>query len=105
MLEPIINRKSRANKPQGFQKMLYDKLQPNDFRSMQKAKRTAFKNIIKFLSNLKSNMVINDDEFSDFVNFVCSVYVEHEIEQRVNKVLTDKIHVIFSRENNDKEER
>jgi hypothetical protein len=53
------------------------------------------KELIKYTSLLRDSGTLDDDQFSTLLVYACSLFIEREVEERIKKVLGDKIPFLF----------
>lgn len=57
----------------------------------------SFKKIISDLRKLNKDSIIDDKQFQDILMFVCTTYIENEVEARVSKKFSEKLLNIFDK--------
>lgn len=53
------------------------------------------KALVKYITALREDGTLNDEQFTNLLVFACSIFIEREVEERVNKVLADKFPLFF----------
>lgn len=66
------------------------KLHRSDFSSLN---AYSFKNMAKYIASLREKGIINDDGYADLLLYACSIFIENEVVERVERVLANKLPV------------
>lgn len=53
------------------------------------------KALVKYISALREDGTLNDEQFTNILVFACSMFIEREVEERIQKVLADKLPLFF----------
>jgi hypothetical protein len=64
-------------------------------RELSSLNKATLKSVIKDLSSLRDKGTLNDEEFSELIAYVCSVYVENEVEERFRRIFANKLHLFL----------
>jgi hypothetical protein len=64
-------------------------------RELSVINKESLKSVVKELSSLRDKGTLNDEEFSNLLAYVCSIYVENEVEERFRKILASKLHLFL----------
>lgn len=80
-----------ALKPSLSKRSLRSLLGEKDANALSAAIKESLLSFARKAVEMRQAGVINDDEFATLIAYFCAVYVENEIEERVNKILDKKI--------------
>ncbi|MCP5106205.1 MAG: hypothetical protein GY950_22655 [bacterium] len=87
------------NKPDKWLDLLTGNSLSSESNSMSMANRVALKDIIKDISQLRDKGTLSDERFSSLMVYICSAFIENELNMRIGRVLTQKTNRIFDRLN------
>lgn len=75
----------------------YIELQFSSFKSsnplsrMSKVNRESLKEMVKYLTEIKKENLIDETQFSELISMACANYIENEVELRIEKTVNNKI--------------
>ena len=67
----------------------------NSLSRLNKTNRGSLKEMVRYLSNLNKQDLINDKQLSELVALACANYIENEVEIRLDNILSNKLMNIF----------
>jgi len=67
----------------------------NSRHELSALNRANLRSVVKEISALRDAGTINDEEFSELIAYVCSVYIESEVEERFRRILGNKFQLLL----------
>ena len=69
----------------------------NSLSRLSNTNRRSLKEMVKYLSSLNKQDLINDQQLSELISLACANYIENEIELRLDNMINDKLMNIFEK--------
>lgn len=89
----------KHKKEDEFIDLVMSSLRPssNNLSRISETNRQSLKELVNYLSKLKKDGIITENQFSELVILACANFIENEIEVRISKSLNDKIMYFFEK--------
>lgn len=69
----------------------------NPLTRMSELNRKSLKELVKYLSKLNKEQLIDDKQLSELISMACANYIENEVEIRIERTLNDKLMYFFDK--------
>ncbi len=69
----------------------------NSLSRISDTNRQSLKGLVKYLSKLKKENVIEAEQFSELITIACANFIENEVEIRLSKSIDKRIMVLFDK--------
>jgi hypothetical protein len=69
----------------------------NPLSRMSKTNRESLKEIVKYLSKLNRQNLIDEKQLTELISLACANYIENEVELRIEKTINNKLLYFFEK--------
>lgn len=89
----------KHKKEDEFIDLVMSSLRPssNNLSRISETNRQSLKELVNYLSKLKKDNIINENQFSELVILACANFIENEVEIRISRLLNDRIMYFFEK--------
>jgi len=89
----------KHKKEDEFIDLVMSSLRPssNNLSRISETNRQSLKELVNYLSKLKKDDIISENQFSELIILACANFIENEVEIRISKSLNDRIMYFFEK--------